>query len=107
MNSNAKLRILDRLLLLAALPNEGNLLEIRTLMKLKEKLYLTEEEVREHKITYGNGIYNWPEKAHKYQVEMEVSLAEIDIIKKSLKKLNEEHKLTEKHLNLCDLFGLE
>lgn len=99
-----KLNVLERIKLLTVLPTEGNLLEMRMLRDLKNKLFFTEEEIKEFGLQVQAERYTWKKNE---SVGFEFTLGEIDIIKKSLRGLIEKKKVTEELVSLFDVFHVE
>jgi len=125
-----ELTVLDRATLLQSLPESGDFLTLKILRKMKEKLSLTEEEIKFFDLKYvytciedssilhsltpincpkcnkpmqmGGGVIWNPQV--KQDIEMEFNEMEESIIQSSLKKLNDSKQLTEKHLSLYEMF---
>lgn len=113
------LTVNERLNLLSILPREGNFLTIKQVRKLRESLTFNDqehielqfksageeyedEETKEKKIV-PEGQIHWSAKA---DVPREVEIGEIgmELIKNTLKKLDETKKLKEEHYSLCEKF---
>jgi len=104
------LNVNERLIILNILPQEGNILTLRILRKLKENLSFTEEE---HKVlnfkTIQDKFMQWstvtPDGTSIPQ-EKEIDIGEkaSDLIKEALKKLDDDKKLTEGHMSVYDKF---
>ena len=98
-----ELTVLERIVLLSALPNEGNFTTLKIVRNLREDLSFTEEEhkVLDFKQTGDNISWN-PE----VNVVKDFSIGEkaTEIIVNSIKKLNDSNKLTEQHYSLYEKF---
>ena len=128
---NCKLSVLDRAVLIQSLPQEGNFITLRTLRKLKERFALTPEEIKIFDMKYMvkcpscgdiNSSLNLPIDCPKCKIPMQetgsvtwnISVpqdrdfsfddSELNIIKSSLKKLNDTNQLTEKHFVIYEKF---
>lgn len=101
-----ELSVLERLMLQAALPKEGNFTNLKLLRVAKENLSFSEEELKvlqvrevgegaDRKMIWNNGV-----------LDKEVDFGETvtDIIKKQLKRLDETNKLTIEHISLYEKF---
>ena len=98
-----KLKVLDRLMALGVLPENGNILSIRVVKELREALGVNAKEGETLKLRPtpdGKGM-QWDDKADTGRV-FELTRAEFAIIQDGLKKLNAEQKLTTEHLGLWD-----
>jgi len=98
------LTIHERLLLLNALPKEGDLTTIRIVRKLREALSFTEDEIAEHKVQVSpEGNVRWENDAPK-AIELGAKAREIAV--KALEALDKAGSVTEQHLSLFDKFGV-
>jgi len=88
------LNVGQRLVAISVLPKEGNFVTIRMIRTLISKLGLSAEEITSFEVAEVDGEVRWNDKG---SVPKSVSFAdaEIDLIKKSLKKLDEENKLNQ------------
>lgn len=99
-----KLTFKNRLVLLSILPVEGNRVDLLIAKSIAQKCEITVEEITEFEIkTEGNATV-WNKKANEREFEIAFTLAELDLIEKRLKKLDEESKLTLDTNDLYDLF---
>jgi len=98
-----KLNVVERLMLLNILPPEGSITIMKLLRVLKEELSFSEKEHKLLEFKQEEGQVFWKQDA---DIEKEVKIGEImtETIKKELKKLNDEEKLTEGHIDLYDKF---
>ena len=97
------LKLLDRLLLLKALPREGGYATLKIVQDLKLKLSLSEKEFKEYEVKEENGNIVWdPEK----DIGKEIPIGEkaTDIIVMALKKRDRDGELTEQELPVYERF---
>jgi hypothetical protein len=97
------LSVLDRLLLLNILPQEGDITSIRIIRKLREDLSFSEQEHKDFAIEHTEGQVKWDAKT---AVDKDVVLgpkAQV-FVADVLKKLSTDKKLTEQHLALYEKF---
>lgn len=98
-----ELQLLDRLLLLKALPREGSFATLKIIQKLKMDLALTEAEYADLEVKEGNGTLTWnPDK----DTPREIPIGEKanDIIVMALKKRDRDGELTEQELPVYEKF---
>jgi hypothetical protein len=98
-----ELRLLDRLLLLKALPKEGSYASLKIVQDLKLHLALTEEEYKELEVKESSGSIEWnPDK----DIPKEIAIGEkaSDIIVMSLKKRDKDGELTEQEIPVYEKF---
>jgi hypothetical protein len=105
-----ELTVFERANLLGILPREGNFLTLKKLRLLKEKLALTDEEQKkwQPKISEEGKMF-WrisDDKGNPIPQEAEIEIGELEteIIRETLKRLNEHNKLKEDHLSLYEKF---
>lgn len=99
------LGIKDRYVLLRTLPAEGNFRTMRTIVKLREELMPTEEEIKAFGIKTspdGNSIQWDVEKA----TDADIQIGEVatEVIVAALKSLDSQDKLTAEHILLWERF---
>lgn len=87
-----KLSILDRIILLQVLPQEGNYLTYKITTELKSNLSFSEEEIKLYNIRTENDKVLWNVEA---AVEKEITIGEKanEIIIEALGKLDSEGKI--------------
>ena len=101
-----ELSVLERLMLQAVLPKEGNFTNLKLLRVAKENLSFSEEELKvlqvrevgegaDRKMMWNNGVSD---------KNIEFGDTVTDIIKKQLKRLDETNKLTIEHISLYEKF---
>ena len=98
-----KLTVLERLVLQQILPQEGNFVTLKILRSLKTNLGISEKEYKEFEIDQNGEQVTWNAKGNEER-EIEIGEKATDIIVESLKKLNEEQKLTEQHYSIYEKF---
>src|SRR4030042_2235 len=103
-----KLSVLERILLLGLLPKEGNILTVRLIRTLREKIEFKEEEIKLFEIktvssTTGDALITWNKKAET-EVEIDITTLEKTIIVEQLKDVNDKKKLTPDHISLYEKF---
>ena len=95
-----KLSVLERILLLTALPDEGDLTTIMIIRELRESLSFSEEE---HTILKfhdePNGSVKWTANIDK---QIEIKGKALEIAKKTLTRLEKEKKLNVGHISLYE-----
>jgi hypothetical protein len=96
-----KLNVLDRITLMGILPAEGNYMTFKILAELKLKLAFSENELKEFKIEEKDGRIFWQKSEDK---EVEIGEKAKEIIKESLKKLDEAGKINEHNVSLYEKF---
>ena len=99
-----ELNVFQRLLLLAILPDAGDITTIRIVQKLREDLSFSEEEhkVLQFETNTTTGATKWKETDLSKSVEIGTKAQEL--IVKQLRALDESKKLTAQHLPIWDLF---
>jgi hemerythrin superfamily protein len=94
--------IFERLLLLRALPAEGNIITLRIVRDLRNNLSLTEEEIKDQEVKQDETTQLIKWKNPDYKKEIVIGEKAMDIIAESLTKLNRENKLTMEYLPLYE-----
>ena len=97
------LKLLDRFLLLKALPREGGYATLKIVQKLRLDLALTEKEFKEYEVKEDDGNITWnPDK----DLGKEIPIGEKanDIIVMSLKKRDKDGNLTEQEIPVYEKF---
>ena len=100
-----RLGVKDRIVLLGILPAEGNLTTIKIVRELREALSFSEAEHADLQMTQDGDRLTWREPETPRPVEIGAKGQEI--IRSALEKLDQEKKLKEDHLGLCELFEYE
>jgi len=98
-----KLTVLERLFLLALLPQKEDMNILKIVRDLKGSLSLSEEEYKEFGVKVENDRTSWNKKG---QEEREIPIGEVamSVCVDSLKRANKEKILTEQHISLYDKF---
>jgi hypothetical protein len=97
------LNVPERLIIATILPSEGNLLTIRLIRDLKRKVTLNAEEIHRYKAKQvETGVQFDP--AGLLPIKIKLYPAEVDLIKKQLKDLEEKGKLKEELLGIYEKF---
>ena len=100
-----ELTIMERLVLGSLLPTESNFITLRLVRKLKEDLSFDENEHKLLSFQQTGDRISWNlEKAKDLLKDIEIGEILTEIIKKELKRLNEENKLKEDHISLYEKF---
>lgn len=97
------LRLLDRLLLLKALPHEGTFATLKIVQDLKSHLALTEDEFKEFEVKEGDGNITW-NSGKDVGKEIPIGEKAMDIIVMALKKRDRDGELTEQELPVYEKF---
>ena len=98
-----QLNVGDRLMVISVLPKEGDFVTIRMIRGLIAKLGLSAEEITDFEIKSEEGNVMWNSKG-SVVLDFEFHEAEIDLIKKSLKRLEEDKKLTQDTFTVYEKF---
>ena len=100
-----KLDVMERLVLGNILPESGNRLSLRVVMDLRRKIEFDAKEQEELEMTVDGTSIGWKkDKENPDGYEYEMELKELEMIRGSLKKLDDNEKLEPKHLTLWDKF---
>jgi len=97
------LSVKNRLMLLGILPPEGDLTTIRIVRELREGLSFSEGEHADLQMKQVNNQVTWQEGAVPDKV-LDLGPKAVEVIRKAIKKLDDEKRLTEDHLELVGLF---
>ncbi len=98
-----KLTVKDRIVLVSILPAESDFRTMKTVMKLREALLLSEAEATEFAFENDGTSMKWNAKGNE-AVEIEVGELAKEVIVKQLKKLDEQQKLTTDHMDVWEKF---
>ena len=101
-----KLNVFERLVLLPILPAEGDFLTLKIMRELKESLSMSQTDLDEFEIKQAGEQVTWNEKGNEER-EIEIGEKATDIVVESLKALDKEKKLTERHFSLYEKFCKE
>lgn len=98
------LTIKERLILLNALPREGDITSLRIVRQLRESLSFSEGDHERLGIKIGEGgQISWRDDIPQ-ESEVEVGRKAADLIETTLRDLDKQKKLTEDYLTLWDKF---
>jgi len=97
------LSVLDRLVLLTALPQEGDYATLKILTNLRMSLSFTEEEIKKYNITSDieSGATSWD---NNEEVDIPIGEKATDIIVDAFKKLDRDHKLKPEMIDTYEKF---
>ena len=98
-----KLNVLERLILLSILPKEGNFTTLKIIRKLRETLSFSEEEHKALKFKEEDGRLFW-DSSYEALKDIHVGEKAEDVIVSTLKKMDEEKKLTDEHFSVYEKF---
>jgi hypothetical protein len=98
-----QLTVKERLLLLKALPREGDLLSLRIVRKLREELSFSEGELTTLAVRQDGARVVWNPKAD-HGKEVGVGPRATEVISRALQALSDRGALNEDWLSLCDKF---
>ena len=101
------LNVLERLKLCPLLPPEGNIITLRMVRTLVEKLGLSAEELTKYEVVVldeKTGQVRWND-AGMIPTDIELEDAEIELIKKQLKDLDAKGKLTPELISVYEKFN--
>ena len=96
------LSVKNRLMLLGILPPEGDLTTIRIVRELREGLSFSEGEHKDIQMVQEGQQVTWNPKAP--EKALDIGPKAVEVIRKAIKKLDDEKRLTEDHLELVGLF---
>lgn len=105
MMKDFQLNLSERLQVIEILPREGNIISLRLVHDLKQKLSPTQKEIKDWKITViGQGQIQFLPKANQSRKKLTFFPAEIDLIKKQFTDLSNQNKLSVDMLGVYDIF---
>ena len=88
-----KLNVQERLILSKIVPEKGNFETMATVEKLRESLFLTEEEVEEFEVKQTDTAITWNEKGSVAK-EVDLSIKGKALLLKALEELDEKEELS-------------
>jgi len=98
-----KLNVFERLVLLPILPAEGDFLTLKIMRELKESLSMSQTDLDEFEVKQAGEQVTWNEKGNEER-EIEIGEKATEIVIDSLKKLDKEKKLTDRHFTVYEKF---
>lgn len=104
MATKVKVTLLDRLMIPSVLKKEGNYSQMIINKDIRKKCELTQKELKDFEIVEFGPQIRWNEKGAKTTFTIEFTDLEIKEISDSLKKLDEEKKITEDMVSIYKLF---
>jgi hypothetical protein len=104
-----KLTVLERAILTAILPKEGNFKTLKTVRKLREAVTLSEDEVKKWEPVLTDDKMTWKvldDNGNPIPQEADVEISELgeELIREALEKMDKENKLKEEHFTLYEKF---
>lgn len=97
------LTVMDRLVVLNVLPQEGDIITVRTLHELHQKLGFSQEEQEACGLKDNGGSVTFDDTAVE-EKEIEIGSKELVLIVEALQSLDAQKKLTASHLATWDKF---
>ena len=101
-----KLNIQERLILSRIVPEKGNFETMTTVEKLKEALFLSEEEVEKFELKQSDTAITWNEKGSERE-DIELSIKGKALLVKTLEELDEKEELNAQQYLIFKLFKEE
>ena len=96
-----ELSVLERIMLLDILPQQGDFSTLKIVRKLRESLSFSEEEYKKFGFTQEEGTLHWQNNEAK---DIKIGEKANDIIVESLKKLSNDKKLKQDQITLYERF---
>ncbi len=98
------LTVIERLLTISGVKQEGDIVFLRIRFDLIKKLALTEEEIKKYEMRIDpDGMSRWKLDVPQ-EVEINISDTEKSLITDFLSTMNRERKLSSKHISLYEKF---
>ena len=98
-----KLTLKERILTVNVFPAEGSYEDLIVRKDAIEKIGLTQEEIKDFEVkTLDGGGLQWNEEGASKEFEIKLSTLEKEYVKKHLKKLSDQEKLT---VDLLEIYG--
>jgi len=98
-----QLNLFERIVLQQILPVEGSYATLKIVSDLRMALAPSEEEFKEYAIVEESNKVSWNEKG-KVSKDIPVGDKAKDVVRKTLKRLDELGKLEDKHVSLYEKF---
>jgi len=95
------LTIKDRLVLAVLYPKESDLVTQVLVRDIRNKVQLTQEEIKTTDFQVVGGGYKWNQDI-KSDKDYEFTDAEIALLKEGVKNLDKEKKITAENLDICE-----
>lgn len=104
MMKDYQLTLSERLQIIEILPREGNIISLRLIHDLKQKLSPSQKEIKDYKITViAQGQIQFSAKAN-IPKKMTFVPAEVELIRKQLTDLSNQNKLSVDMIGIYDIF---
>lgn len=100
-----KLTVLDRLSLLNVLPKEGDFLTLSIVRDVTKKVSIEQEEAKVIELNFKDNRVTWKQDAPELEVNFTES--ELSVIRKQLKSLDSQKKLTMELLETYKKFNAD
>jgi len=107
MTKTIELNMWERLLAAGVLPGEDNLVTLRLIRKMKERLSPSPEEIDRCKMVPnedGRGLKTWDNPEMLKTVELEFHEKEVELVKKAIEKLDSQKKCLDPHIEVYEKF---
>jgi hypothetical protein len=101
-----KLNVQERLILSRIVPEKGNFETMATVEKLREALFLSEEEVEEFELKQTDTAITWNEKGSEPK-DIDLSIKGKALLVKTLEELDEKEELSAQHYVIFKRFKEE
>ena len=98
-----KLNIGERLMVMSILPKEGDFVTLRAIRDMVAKIGLSAKDMETYDVTQKEGVTRWNKEGLKL-AEIDFEVFELEIITSTLKKLNEDKKLTPQLFDVYEKF---
>ena len=100
-----KLTVIERVSLLGVLPTEGNFVTLKIVRQMRESLSFTEDEIKTLSLRQDGDQIMWNALAETPGgTEIAIGEKAKEIIAESLKKLDQQGKLTEQLISVYEKF---
>ncbi len=96
-----ELNILERLMLVSILPQQGDIVSLKLVQDLKMSLAFTEEEIVEYKIVNDDNQVTWDPEA-EYVKDVQIGPKAMSLIVSELEQRNEDKTLSVDFISLYD-----
>ena len=100
MSKKIKLTLLEKIIIPNILKKEGSFEEIIINKDIKNKILISQNEIKEFDIKTSNEGLSFNDKGFTEEFEIEFTDLELNNIKDCLKKLQEDKKITEELVDL-------
>ena len=101
-----KLTVLERLLVLGVMPQEGSYVTLKVIRRGQEELSFTDEEIKKYKFQQEGDQTKWNDKVEQ-ETDVKLGSKVKTLIAEELEKLDKDKKLTQQHYSLYEKFVKE